>query len=232
MTEVENKGIVTLQIPVTLMFPQLFEAKPFKNKAGKEQGDPKFSANFIFANDNPELATMKSLAAKLAREKWPDKQFYLTTTDGQKIQQIMFPFQSGDKQADARKAKGKDDGEFLRGKVIVTSKSKLAPALSYIENKKVHELETDAAKIAHKGKFYAGVEVLAEFNLVAYDAVGDNAKPGVTAYLNKVCSLCRGARIAGGTTSSEAFKGYVGSVSAEDPTAPGVGDGIDDMLNA
>lgn len=227
--DAKTDGIYNLTQPVVMSFPQLLEPKAFTEN-GKAKGEPKFSANLNFPADSEDLKAIKALAAKLARAKWPDKPFYVTTTDGQKIAEVLFPFANGDKLADARQKKGKDDGEYMRGKVVISARSKYEPRLSYVENKKIIDCEGDMAKQAAKGKFYPGVEVLAQLNLVPYDAVGSNGKPGVTAYLNMVLSTGKGARISGGQTASEAFKGYVGSVSAEDPTAPGAGALLDDEI--
>ena len=217
---VHSDGIFNLTQPVVMSFPQLFEAKAYMEN-GKMKGEPKYSANLNFDADSEELKAIKALAAKLARAKWPDKPFVLTTQEGVKIPQIVFPFTSGDKLADDRAAKGKKDGDWMRGKVVLTTKSKFEPRLSYVDRKKIIDLEGDIAKQAAKSKFYPGVEVLAQLNLVPYEGVGKDGKPGVTAYLNMVLSTNKGARISGGQTASEAFKGYVGAISSEDPTAPG-----------
>ena len=119
----------------------------------------------------------------------------------------------------------------MKGKVVIACRSKYEPRLAYIERGKIIDLETDTQKVANKTKFYPGVEVLAQINLLPYEAVGKDGKPGVTVYLNMVLSTCKGSRISGGQTASEAFKGYVGSVSAEDPTAPGTDAGIDDLIS-
>ena len=218
MTKIE--GIFNLTAPVVMAFPNLLEAKAFK-KNGKDTGEAKFSANFIFDASSEDLKAMKTLAAKLAKNKWPDKEF----------RDLCFPFASGDKAADDRAKKGKDDGEWTRGKVIVAARSKYEPRLSYIHNGKIIDLETEIAKHEAKGKFYPGVEVLAQLNFVPYDAVGQNTKGGVTVYLNMVCSTGKGKRLGGGSTASETFKGYVGSVSAEDPTEPWDDQNIDDLVN-
>lgn len=219
MSDAKTEGLFQLTQPVVMSFPQLFEAKAFMEN-GKAKGEPKYSCNLNFEASSTELEAIKKLAAKLARAKWPDKPFSVTTTTGEKIQQIFFPFASGDKLADARKDKGKDDGAFMRGKVVISARSKFAPILSYYDGK-VIDLTTDMAKDAAKGRFYSGVEVLAEINLVPYDAVGSNGKPGVAAYLNRIMSTGKGAAISGGKSSAETFKGYAGSVSTDNPMAPG-----------
>jgi len=206
----KTDGIFNLTVPVVMTFPQLFDAKAF-TKNGKAQGEPKYSANFEFPIASEDLKAIKALMGKMARSKWPDKP----------LTELCFPLANGDKLADARKEKGKDDGEHMRGKVVISARSKYEPRLAYLDGGKIVDLDNVTAKAAAKNKFYPGVEVLAQFNLVPYDAVGQNSRGGVTAYLNMVLSTGKGARLSGGQTASEAFKGYVGSVSAENPEAPG-----------
>jgi hypothetical protein len=217
---VKTDGIFNLTLPVVMSFPHLFEAKAYTPPGGKATGEPKFSANLNFAADSEDLKSLKQLAAKIARAQWPDKPF----------SELHFPFSSGDKLADERKKKGKDDGEYTRGKVVVNAKSKYEVRLAYTEKGKIIDLETDTARLAAKGKFYSGVEVLAQLNLTPYEVSASNK--GITAYLNMVLSIGKGERLSGGQTASEAFKDYVGSVSAEDPTAPGTDESLDDVMGA
>lgn len=231
MTEpVKTDGIYNLTIPVVGSFLQIFEPKAFTEN-GKAKGDPKFSANLNILADSPDLAAMKTLAAKLARAKWPDKAFFATVQEtGEKIPQIIFPFSNGDKLADAAKEK-KKDGEYMRGKVVISARSKYEPRLSYIDNGKIVDVENEAQRAIAKTKFFSGVELLAQLNFVPYDAVGQNGKPGVTAYLNMLLSTGKGTRIGGGQTASEAFKGYVGTVSTDNPLgAPGADQMLDDII--
>lgn len=215
MATVENTGIFTLMKPVVMTHPTLFEARGF-GKKGKETGEPKFSANFLFDPSSEDLAGMKKVAAQVARAKWPGRDF----------KELKFPFSSGDKIADRRKEKsGKDDSEFTRGKIAVSARSKYEPRLSGVENGKIAEYEGDA-RLKAKAKFYFGVEVLAQFNFVAYGGVGANPD-GVTAYLNMVHTTNRGERLGSGSSATEVFKDYVGHTSQEDPTA---GQATDDEI--
>lgn len=211
MTEAKADGIYNLTSPVPLLFPNLLVPKAFM-KNGKAQGEPKYSGTLEFEVGHPDLEGMKALAGKLAKGRWPDKPF----------SELAFPFSSGDKAADKRKAAGKD-GEHSRGKVLLKSSSKYEPRLSVIVDGKIIDIDSEMLKQAHKGKFYNGVEVLAQLNFVTYDAIGENAKGGVTAYLNIVMSTGKGKRLSGGATAAEVFKGYAGAVSTEDPTG-GVAD--------
>lgn len=199
-------GRYNLTAPAVMSFPNLITPKAFGTK-GRETGDPKFSANFLFAPDSEDLKAMKALCAKIAKGRWPDRD----------LKTLQFPFTSGDKLAEKSKAKGKD-GEFNRGHVVVAARSKYRPTLSIILNGKVVDLD-DATLTQHKGQFYPGVKVLAQFTFVTYDGVGANPD-GVNAYLNMVLSTNKGARLAGGApTAAEVFKDYIGHVTAEDPTA-------------
>lgn len=207
MSENGSEGLYSFTEPVVMAHPALFEPRGF-GKKGKETGEPKYSANFVFNPDSADLKAMKALAVKVARAKWPDRD----------LKTLQFPFANGDKLADKRKAKsGKDDGAYQRGKVVIAARSKYEPRLAGIENGKIVDYEGEA-RIKAKPKFYFGVQVFAQVNFVAYEGVGNNPD-GVTAYLNMVFSTGKGEKIAGGASAAETFKGYVGHVSAEDPTA-------------
>lgn len=214
MTEVAKlDGSYNLTTPVVMIHPNLHEARQFKDKAGKAKGEPKFGASFVFAPGTPDLDALKVLAVRVARQKWPEVD----------IKSLKFPFTAGDKLIEKRKAKlsatGKPyDGkaDFQAGKVVLKSASKYPPRLAGIENGKIVDYEGPTLA-ASKGKFYFGVEVLAQFNLVPYD--GDDGPGGVTAYLNMVLTTNKGERLSGGASASEVFKGYVGHASTVDPTA-------------
>lgn len=198
--------IFNLTEPVVMSFPNLFEARAFGPK-GKESGEPKFSANFIFKPDSADLVAMKQMAVKVARARWPSRD----------LKDLKFPFSSGDKINQRRVAKGKKADETAAGMVVLAGRSKYEPRLAIFEGGRVVDLE-GAAREANKGKFYAGVEVLAQFNFVAYDGVGANPD-GVTAYLNMILSTNKGKKIATGSSAAEVFKGYAGHATTEDPTA-------------
>src|SRR5882757_5139396 len=100
-------GIFNLTKPVIMAFPNLFEPKAFKGKNGKELGEAKYSGNFILEPDSEDLKGLKALAVKIARANAPQTE----------LKDLAFPFTSGDKLADAAKAK-KKDGEYQRGKVV------------------------------------------------------------------------------------------------------------------
>lgn len=199
-------GLYNLTKPVIMMFPALFEPKTFKGKGG---GEPKFSANFVFDPTSEDLAAMKKVAVAVAKAKHPDID----------LKTLTFPFKNGTKSADKRKAKGKDDAEWLRGKAIVVARSKFRPQLGVVEGSQIIDLADNNDLIAkYKGKFYNGVEAYATLNFVWWDPIKEEDTGGVTAYLNMVLSTGRGKRIGGGGSIADTFKQYVGTMTAEDPT--------------
>lgn len=216
MTEAQA-GIFNLTSPVVMTFPNLFAPKAFKGKTGKDLGEPKYSANLVFDPASQDFLDIKALVAKLARAKWPGVDF----------KTLVLPFINGTKSADDRKAKGKDDNEWMRGKVAIPARSKFQPRLSGVENGRIVDYEDEAVQAAKKAKFFFGAEVLAQLNLVAYDPVGSNGRAGVTAYLNMVMVTGKGTKLSGGATAAETFKGYAGAASMEDPTG---GAGLDDQI--
>jgi hypothetical protein len=206
MSETNTLGIFASTKPARLLFPKVDKAEPFKRN-GKEVGDPKFSAGFMLDADNEDLAAIKAKALSVARAKWP----------GVDPKTIDWPWKSGDKLADKAKEKGKN-GEYQRGKVVLTARSKFRPRLAGLENGALVDYETDAAIALAKPKFYFGAQVLYEVNFVAYEATREGERNGVNAYLNSVVTLNKGERLAGGPSAAETFKGYVGAATSEDPT--------------
>lgn len=192
-----------LTAPVIMTFPNLHEPKAFGPK-GKETGEKKFSANFIFEPTSKDVIAMKALAKQVAAAKWP----------GRDLAELCFPFTDGTKLADNAKA-NKKNAEFNRGNIVLAARSQFAPRLSGIENGVAVDYEGDA-RTAAKGKFYAGVQVLAQFNFVAYKGVGRNPD-GVTAYLNMVFTTGKGERIGGGAPAAQVFSAYMGQASNADP---------------
>lgn len=201
-TQAQDAGIFTFNKPQRLTFPNVMEAKAVMRN-GKATGEPKFSANFEFLPDDEDLAAAKARAIAVARAARP----------GIALTELDFPFSDGNKLADKAKAKGKDR-EWSRGRVVLTARSKFEPSLAILEGGQLVDYEGEKRPLA-KSAFYTGAEVLAQVNFQYYDAVGDNGKAGVTAYLNKVVSLKRGAKLAGGASAAETFKGYVGLQSDE-----------------
>lgn len=205
-------GLYNLTAPVVMAHPNLFEARAFGPK-GKESGTPKFSATLVIPGDHPDAGPIKNLAIKLAKEQWP----------GRDLKELQMPFSSGtkaaDKRAAERKAAGKEpDGEYQRGCMILPARSKYEPKLSALMNGGIVDFHDESARKANKDKFFFGAEVLAQINLAPYKGVGKNPD-GVCAYLNMVLATGKGKKLSGGggQSAAEAFKGYVGQATNEDP---------------
>lgn len=212
MSEASNEGRFKATEPTVMTFPNLDEPRAVQRN-GKATGKPKYSINLEFEPESPVLAAAKAEAIAVARAKWP----------GVDLKTLKFPFSNGDQLADKAKLKGKDR-EFSRGKVVFTARTEFQPTLSIVAGGAVVDLD-GTNKAAIKKAFYSGVEVLSEFQFSAYDAVQEDGKPGVNAYVNKVLSLNQGTRLTGGASSEEAFKDYIGSVSDYNPT-----EGLDDEI--
>ena len=205
MSNNDNLGLFTLTSPLVTAHPALVAARAFK-RDGKDKGEPKFGLNFLFKPDAADFLAAKDIAIKVARARWP----------GRDLKTLKFPFSSGDKLADKRKEKGKDDGDFQRGFIVMVARSKYQPKMGYLEGGRMVELDGDAAVAAAKDKFYFGVECFAQFNFVAYE--GGTGPDGVTAYLQSVLSTGKGKKLAsGGASLAETFKSYVGTITGEDP---------------
>jgi len=204
-------AIFALTEPVVMVHLNLQKPRAF-GKKGHESGTPKYSGNLLLKAASLDLASMKKIAAEVARAEWP----------GRPLAELKFPFSNGTKIADKRKAecerlKIKPDGEFNRDMVVVAARSKFQPGFSVFKDGRIIDLEDEATIAAHWGSFYNGVLVLAEVNFKAYPGVGANPD-GVTCYLNKVMSTGKGTKIImGGSSGSQTFSGYRGGYSAEDP---------------
>lgn len=186
---------------------------------------PKFSGNFEIDKGSSEEKRVRAAIVEAARQKWPNMDVGTAIREGR----LNVPIADGDKLADKAKQKSEDTGkqrlrEWSRGKVVLTARSKdeYPPAVTLRENGQTVECETLDAVSRAKGKFlYTGVQVLFGVCLVAYDAVGNDGKPGVAAYLEAVESLGFGTKLIAAKARTDRFKGYVGLEKDEDPTGSG-----------
>lgn len=183
---------------------------------------PKFSGNFEIEKGSTEEKRIRAAIVEAARQMWPNMDVGAAIREGR----LNVPLSDGDKLADKAKQKSADTGksrlrEWSRGKVVLIARSKdeYPPAVTVRENGQTVVLETLDAVSRAKSKFlYTGVQCLFGVRLSAYDAVGADGKPGVTAYLEAVESLGTGERLIAQKDRTERFRGYIGLEKDEDPT--------------
>lgn len=199
--------------PQLASFLNIDEPRKVKRN-GKEVGEAKFSLNLELLADSDDLKNIRARIVSQARAMWPS----LNVGEAIKSGALIVPLEDGDKIADKQKGKGKPR-EWSRGRQVLTARTKNAPGVGIITGGQIVQLDGKAEIVARKSAFFfTGVEVLAELDFVAYDAVDDAGKPGVTCYLNSVLSTGKGEKLIKGRDLKETFSGYAGIDSTEDPT--------------
>lgn len=194
-------------------FLNLDVAKKVKRN-GREVGEAKFSLNLEMLRDTDDLKNIRAKIVSQARAKWPSMDVGQAIKDGK----LLVPLEDGDKIADKAKTKGKAR-EWSRGRMVLTARTQNPPTVGIIANGGIVQFDSVQEIVAKKAShFYTGVDVLCELDFVAYDAVDDDGKPGVTCYLSSVISTGRGEKLIKGRDLKEAFSGYAGLDSQEDPT--------------
>jgi hypothetical protein len=196
-------------------YPTLDKKTIYNQKTKKMETVPdsdekgRYRVSFIFDLDSDDLKRAEDAAKAVARAKWPDLA----------MNQVKFPFKSGDK-INAKLVKdGKRPQAEIAGKVTLRTTSSYVPLLSSVEGGKVVDYETDDAVKLNLRKFYGGVLAGVELNFVANgDPDNENMLPSVNAYVNAICSLNKGERLGNRRPGSETFKGYAGKYSSTDPT--------------
>lgn len=231
MAEKEKAQEFTFTKSVPVAFADIITPRAFKKK-GLEKGDPKYAGTFLFDADDEELKKLQGEVVKvLQANNTSGKKLKVgrLTEEQERMQshvEIKVPWMDGTRYADDQKAKGKD-AEWARGKILVKATSKYQPALAAIEGGKVIEFTTPEAVAAAKKYFYSGAYIVPSVALHYY--TGDADKPnGVSLYFNGALFVKHGARLGGSRSAAETFKGYIGSISQEDPTGGADAGELDD----
>lgn len=215
--------------PAPLIWAHAISPRPDRVVKG-EQYPGGYEATFLLAPEHPDLTTIKSLLQRAAMgfDKFAEKIADNKAAGRASLDGLKFPLESGDKMADRGKAANKDR-EFCRGMAVLKAKSNVAkrdgtplspPRLVVLQNGKYVRYQDDERPLA-KRFFYSGVLAIGTFGFVPYAGMGG----GVSCYLNEILSLNAGDKIATGIDdeakygSPDTYKGYVGHVSAVDPTA-------------
>lgn len=212
-TEQSQDGIIVIGLdsPVRALWPTLFTPRKVKNRRGQETGDPVYSLSLLIDPEHPDLKALKSKIKEVARDKWPDVS----------LKDLKIPLQDGNKAAEKSEGKGKD-GSFFEDQVVLKTKSKYAP--SVVDGRTSPPKPTEDQKL-----IYSGCYVALEINVVAYDAVDDDSKDGVTCYLNSVCFVSPGDRIAG-KDHAATFRSIRGKASDESVVGDDNNDDDDDEI--
>jgi hypothetical protein len=216
-------SVVVLTRPAEIAFPpSLFEKRKTVRKDGATKfvtvpaSDPdgRWEATLVLSADHPDLVHIKALCKQIAESKSPGITASPTAWK--------YPWQSADSfiaKQEMKPGAKKRDNDWLRGRWLLNAHTNLfAPRLALLmPGRGFVDFADDAARLTVKDKFYAGCEVLAELNFQWYAA--NVGPPGVTCYLNSLCSLNKGERRAGSRPAAETFSAYLGHVTAVDPTA-------------
>lgn len=188
--------------------------KPRTYHEGKaDAGKPYFEVTFLLPEGSPECLEALTVAAAVARAKFPGREFNT----------LKFPFEKGDELA----AKGAKYA-WAKGYRLLTTRSPARPALAVVLNGTMKKIDRDddAEVSANNRYFYSGTEALGRLNFKEYEGMGG----GVKAYLNQFVSLNRGDKLSGGADIAEVFGGYIGIESNIDPTAGQAKQGLDGLI--
>ena len=226
MAKQKINGRFEFNEPVPAANVNLLEARAFKGKDGKAKGEAKYGVTLILDPASTDLKAAQALAVSIAKDAFP----------GLALKDVRFPFKDGTKENARRVAKGLKALDWQQGKVVLGIRSKDQPRLAGVVSGRIVDFDSDEQITANGRLFYNGVKVCVQVNFASYGeaaAVGDDdndAKPGITAYLNLVLSTGSGSRISGSVSAAEAFRGFSGSLSATDPTAGATPDLGDDEI--
>jgi hypothetical protein len=200
----------TVELTGILAHPHVIEPHQFVNpRTKKPDGEPKYEASIVMEMTGAEADAVKAIIRRLGEE------------NGADLKTMAKPIKSGTALADARKAKCEaenkaPDGEYQRGKMVLTARSKFPAQLGVLVGNNIIDLDTPEKIKANSGKFYFGTQCASEVSFEWHDKVGGNPA-GVHCYLNSLLSFNKGERISGPRPASERFKGFAGRSSSVDP---------------
>jgi hypothetical protein len=160
-------------IDVRLTFPQLFEPKQVNG-----QGDPKFSAAFLFAREHPARAKLEEAVVAAAKEKW-----------GTKADEVLKQLKASDR-LPVHDGDSKSEYDGYTGNLFVNSSNKIRPLV----------IDGNRSPLSvQDGKPYSGCYVNAIVEVWAQD---NNFGKRINASLMGVQFLRDGERLAGGAVAA------------------------------
>lgn len=222
--------------PAPMIWASVIDPRPARKLKTGEPIEPTYEATWLFPPDHQDLPPLRALLAKLIanfdHETIKEKIRANKDAGREPYSGLKFPLENGDKIADRGKAQGKDR-EFTRGMAVFQAKVSVMvnagpnkgkllqpPNLVVLQNGAYVRYRDEERPLAKKF-FYSGVLAVGIFGLMPYSGMGG----GIAAYLNEILSLNVGEKINTGVDDearygpADAYKGYVGHVSATDPTA-------------
>lgn len=201
-------------IPVRMVFENIHEPQWYSNKTKRFEATPidgvkpQWAAGFQFEPDSGDLAEIKKLTKALMASEFPSREAKTLQRPWKTVEDFLTGMDE------------KKTASYLEylvpGNVILSTHTYTEPALSARMDGRSVDYRGDARPLAKKTVFRGGY-CLAEINLAPH-SVGSNT-PGVTAYLNHVYAVGKGDPIQGGRSTEDKFSGYLGHVTAADPTA-------------
>ena len=221
----EPNTLFTMTAPGLLAFPvvteeQLQRTLKFREdqakRGNRQMRDAGYEVSLLLDEDHPDLPGIKAAIVAAATGK---------AEIGAKYQQ---PIKRGSVMADKNATKRKaltppkaPSQEYLRDKIVLVARSKFPVALGIFQKGGIVNLDTDALKALHSKKFFAGAEALIQVRFAWYDPSPLVPAGGVNAFLQTALATGRGKPFPGTGERSvaEAFKGYAGHLSNEDPLA-------------
>lgn len=232
-------------------FINIIASKAFKKK-GQEKGDPKFSGLFIIEpkfidkdgkqviDPASDFGRLQAEIVRMLKAKFPGKKLVIgrrmtqEELDSGSAIEVLVPWQKGDALVKKSDEKYKEENARLfTGKYVVKASSKYRPAIDAVEpgtGKLLQYTNADEAVIKSEGAkfFYSGAWFLPTFVLNFYQGDDDNPS-GVSLYLQSILFCRHGDRIGGKKHNpAEAYKGYLGKISAEDPTGEPIAEELAD----
>ena len=174
---------------VRLAFPQLLEAKTVNG-----EGKPAFSANFLINPNDPQVKTIETVIAEVAKDKW-----------GAKAESVLKALRSSDKIC-LHNGDTKSQYDGFEGMLFISARSTVAPLV----------LDADKTRITSPsaGRPYSGCYVNASLEIYAQD---NSYGKRINATLGGVQFFRDGDAFAGGRAASEDdFDDVSAGASADD----------------
>lgn len=195
--------------PSPIVWANLFSPVAYTPKPGQpgKPGEPKYGLKLILDMGSDDHKKLKENFVACAR-------VFPKFAGPYDLKTLGKPWDLGDAINQKYVTAGKEAYDFLKGKVLITARSKNAPSISFQRDGVLVEAKNELLLAEAKKLYFSGVHAHVSINLVAYEGFGG----GITGYLQQVFIVGGGVKLSGGPEPSETFSKYVGKVTNEDPT--------------